>query len=88
MPALKLYEIKYGYDPSNPEKSIVIAENETEAFNITKNNYADERALDENMVLVNTKPKDMTHSNYEILECQITEIPMEKGIVYTGHFCC
>jgi len=88
MPALKLYEIKYGYDPSNPEKSIVIAENEMEAFNITKNLHDKDNYRDVNLVLVNTKPKNMKHSNYEILECQITEIPMEKGIVYTGHFCC
>jgi hypothetical protein len=81
MPNLKLYQIEYGYFPSNPEKSIVIAENETDAFNITKNLYA-------NLVLVNTKPEDMSCSEHPTLECQITEIPMEKGIVYTGHFCC
>ena len=78
---MKTYMIEYGWASSGPQKSIIFADNETEALTIAKENTT------ENLEIVTEDPKE-TKDDSGILECKITEIPQEKGLIYTGHFCC
>ena len=73
MSALKLYKIEYDYYTSSPSSP-----EKSIVIVIAENELEASNIIKENI---------MSCSNYQILK-HITEIPMEKGIVYTGYSCC
>ena len=72
---MNIYKIEYGWFPSSPEASIVIAENEDEAVKL----------IDPDSKL---KIVDDVSDTEDSSKISIKEIEISKGVVYTGHFCC
>jgi hypothetical protein len=78
----KIYLLKYGWGASSPEASVIIADNEIEAEKIAT------EELSEKLVKVIGDPRENGECDYEFTEYTIKEIPLEKGIIYTGYYCC
>jgi len=92
-----LYIAEYGETASGEECSIIIAFNIEEAQQLAIEVINKSKAevakvfgqnTETNIVFVNTKPRTYAECNYREKECRVREIPIEKGIVYTGYYCC
>ena len=73
---LKLFIAEYGYFPGSREKSVVVAESREDAFDVIKSD--EDRLVD----VLPTYAEDV--DTYVV----ISEVPFERGEVYTGYYCC
>ena len=79
---MKIYLLEYGEEPSDPQASVIIAENEDEAEKVALKEIT-ERGLKR----VKENPKELEYDDGYV-EYTIKEIPLKKGMIYTGHYCC
>ncbi len=82
---LKIFKVNYVDNPGQPECSIIIAETIIDAFELAKKYYEEynEFGYEETLSLMQVKEERPSFPN----SCCIKEIKIERGIVYTGHYC-
>lgn len=83
---MKVFKAEYGRAPDGEECSVIFADDMEEA----KEFIID--SIPEIIFVDDTSNYDWEESLYvtdtPYLECKIYEIPIEKGIVYTGYYYC
>jgi len=70
-----LFQADFSWGSSDPESSILYATDMDEAKTILKN------TISKKLVFIEEEP-NQDH------ECWLRPVPKEKGVVYTGYYCC
>jgi len=78
---MKIFKVDYGWSPSSPESSIVLADNVDVAMALVEGS-----GLHSKITWVDEKPKELHYGTP--IEARITLIKEEEGIIYTGEYCC
>lgn len=93
----KIFIVWYNEFPAEPEASVVIAKDKDDAFDLVKDwfnknkqeNSWGEKGDKYKLTLVD-KIEDLDYLNMNDDEdkCFIEEVSVDKGVIYTGFYCC